>query len=287
MKTRLLQSTCIAMILLLLCAFSLLRVAFGQTGRAVIVVPALDVHGMVERFEKTSEAAWETDEIKRLEKKYMDMNRNGETRWPSEDWLKLASYYQGLDTETLAKECFSKPTFYIEMALYADHEEAAFVRLKVMHNGFAELFERPDMWKGILAVYGMLTSKIYPGAERGDVLFASATLDSLRELYFYYRFNAQVTGREKVFLDANVEALKAFRRFANSSKSMQETPFYRSPFVVASVALMLQQRTNPRNFDEMIPQLSAVCFSQEQRLEDIKYYLDLAIAALEKGMDTQ
>lgn len=98
------------------------------------------------------------------------MNRDGKTLWSSEKWMKPASYYQGLDTETLAKECFSEPIFAFEMIAFAGHEKAAFARLKVMHNEFAELFKRPDMWKGILVVYGMLTSQIYPGADRKDVL---------------------------------------------------------------------------------------------------------------------
>lgn len=68
-KTGFIRSICIPTILLFLCTISLPRIAFGQAGGTVIVVPALDVHGMVERFEKTSEAAWETDEIKRLEEK--------------------------------------------------------------------------------------------------------------------------------------------------------------------------------------------------------------------------
>lgn len=42
-------------------------------------------------------------------------------------------------------------------------------------------------------------------------------------------------------------------------------PFYRSPMTIAKIALMLHERLNPKQYKAIIPMLSAIRFSQEQK----------------------
>jgi hypothetical protein len=260
-------------------AFFCVHAAWGE----VMVAPAAGIDQMIQRFDEVSMTEEKKEELKRIELKYLDMKSRGETLWKAEDWMKPENYYKGLDTEALARECFSRSTFAVEMIAFAGHEEVAFVRLKVMHNGFAELFSRSDMWKGILAVYEMLISNLDPMNDTKDVVRAALSLHSLENLYFFYPFKTQIKGHEELFLEANVGALKRFSWFI-ANRSNGKIPFYVEPFTVASVALMLQQQINPQNYNEIIPELSAVRFTNEQNKEDIKKYLDLAIPSLERGM---
>ena len=111
------------------------------------------------------------------ENRLQGVKSRGETLWGSEKWVKDSAYYQSLDTCRLAEECF-KGLFYNEMNIY-DHPEAGFARLKIMHNGFAELFKREDMWKGILHAYEYLGAGLNPQGNRKEYFIAGSELGAL------------------------------------------------------------------------------------------------------------
>ena len=268
--------------MLVFMAVSCVHAAWGE----VMVAPTLGIEQMINKFNEVSMAESKDEELKKIKLKYIDMKNRGEISLP-EECVKPPSYFQGMDTESLAKECFSSGLFAAEMLAFAGKEEVAFIRLEIMHNGFAELFNRPDMWKGVLAVYEMLISNLDPQGEKNDVFSSALFLHALKQLYFFNPFKKQINGNEKIFLEVNLKALKRFRWFIENSHLSRfepKIPFYVEPFTVVSVALMLQHKVNPKNYDDIISQLSSVRFTTEQNKDDIKYYLDMAIPAIEKGM---
>jgi hypothetical protein len=261
-----------------------LSTAWGEN----MVSPIAGIDLMIEKFENDQPMTEEKKaELDLAESRFVESLNNGVINIHREGWMMDTNYCSSLDTISLAEKCFSDAIFSIEMGLFATHEEIAFIRLKISHKKFAELFERTDMWEGILAVYAMLCSKIDPKSELSDIVQASTGLDSLENLYFFPPFKTQLKGREQIFLDANVKALKKYRQFANNFdqyKGGARIPFYRSPTSIAKVALILHERLNPQKYREILPELTALRFSRDQKIEDIECYLDLVIPAIEMGL---
>ncbi len=252
-----------------------------------MVNPSAGLSRIINEFEEDQA---ETSELKielaNQELKLLDAKRSGTTMWGSEKWMKDSNYYKSLSTVPLAKECFSQGIFWAEMMLF-DNSEFAFQRLKIMHNGYSELFKRKDMWKGILAVYEMLYSKIDPKSELKEIVEASRGLDSFQKLYGFPQFKKQIKGREEVFLNANLNALKRFRWYIEEydpEKIGTNMPFYCAPCSVADVALMLMKQVNYRKYAEIIPEIIDIRWSQEQKIGDVKSFFDQVITALEESL---
>lgn len=270
--------------ILVLAIFFLVIYPVYAANKIILVAPAYGIDQMIKKFNQKTVSLEREQEYEKIRSHFIDMKDRGEISIPA-SLIKPSGHYASLDTETLARECFSGSYFANIMGVYATHEDVAFIRLRVFHDGFAELFSRSDMWKGILSVYKMLVKNLDPKMAKIDIINTTTTLDSLTHLYFFPPFKEQLYGREEIFLEANLEALKRFKSFIENyhpTGSMMKIPFYREPFSVARVALMLQQRTNPQNYYAIIPDLAGVRFSSEQKTTDIKKYLDLVIPALEK-----
>jgi hypothetical protein len=251
----------------------------------MMVSPTVGMDRMIVKF-KDYQPTIDAHDLELLEAQFEEYLNDGVIKIHREDWELDTEYCKGLDTITLAKKCFSSVTFSIQMGLFAGREEIAFMRLRVSHAGFAELFERDDLWKGILAVYDMLDTKIDPNSELNDIIHASTTHDALSNMYFFPPFKNQLKGREQLFFDANLKTLKMYRYFLKNIdqyKGKAKIPFYRSPFTVARVALMLQESLNQQKYDEIISEISEVRFTQKQKMADIEYYIDLVIPAIEMG----
>lgn len=261
-----------------------LSTAWGEN----MVSPIVGIDQMIEKFGDNRPMTEEKKaELSLAESRFVENLNNGVIRIHREDWELDTNYCKSLDTISLAKRCFSGPSFTVEMSAFSTREEIAFMRLRISHGGFAELFERDDMWEGILAVYEMLDLKIDPNSEFKDIFHASITHDYFTNMYFFPPFKNQLKGREQLFLDANLKAMKRYRHFLknfNQYKGEARIPFYRSPFSVARVALMLHESLNQQNYIEIIPKLRDVRFSREQKMVDIEHYLDLVIPAIELGL---
>ncbi len=215
--------------------------------------------------------------------KLLDSKFNGESLWGADEWMKELSHYNKLDTISLALEFFSRGIFSSEMMAF-DNYEYAFQRLEVMHNGFQELFQRSDMWQGIIEVYNYYTSKLSADAHFKDVVFASSGLGSLQYLYYYDNFKDQVKGREAIFFKANLNALKQFQYYLenySSEKIGTELPFYSAPSSVSNVALMLHKQVDNKKFLSIKADISAIRWEKEQNIEDVRRFLDTVIKALE------
>lgn len=249
----------------------------------LIVSPTMKLDELIEIFER--EVIEEAEEGAVLAVKVLEWKRlkqSGKKLWGSDKWMKEPEYYENLETPELAEECFSRHVFASEIGIF-DDPSYAFERLKVFHNGFAELFERQDMWKGILHAYEYLSLKLDPENELRQIVDVSNLFLSLRELYGLPAFKEQINGRESAFLAANLRVLRKYKYYLEHYDTKErETPgFFGEPCVVAQVALMLTRQVDPQRYAKIEPTVTGVLWPREQRVENLKSFIDLVLASLE------
>jgi len=217
--------------------------------------------------------------------RWLDMKKRGVTKWGSDRWMKEPSYYKELETPELAEECFSRATFGFEMTIY-DDPMLGYCSLEVFHNGFAELFKREDMWKGILHVYDFLSLKLNPKSDLRTIVRVSNHFNAFERMYRIPSFKEQVKGREAIFLEANLQVLKRYRQYLEDydpiTLGTKGSPgFFREPCTVARVALMLAKQVAPHRYAGIEPALRSVRWTKEQKVEDLKSYINLVIEGLD------
>jgi hypothetical protein len=122
---------------------------------------------------------------------WREYRRVGKTMWGSEKWMKEPKYYQGLKTPELARECFRDSVFATEILKYRE-PQFGLVCHKVMHDGFAELLGRDDLWRGIIGVYEHLGGELTADADLKTVVRVSLTFEALTALYRDPAFKKQV-----------------------------------------------------------------------------------------------
>ena len=207
----------------------------------------------------------------------------GGPRWAQVHRFESPEYYAALDTTALTDECFEGALFGTVMTLYIP--ESGLENLRIFHNGFAELLQRKDMWKGILQLYDKLGAKIDPQADLRQVVEASLQLDELRNLITLPPLRDQVKGKEDQFLAAHVRVLQRFKRYLDSFQPREGamTPvFFREPCSVAQVALLLAKQVDPQGYDNTMPTLADVRWSREQHTEDLSKFIDLVLDGLSR-----
>jgi hypothetical protein len=248
------------------------------------VSPTFELPEIIREFER--ENPGKVEGLEESVQRWREFRREGKTMWGSEKWMKEPKYYEGLKTVELAKECFRDGIFATTVRSYLQ-PRFGFVALKEMHNGFAELFRRDDMGDGMLAVYEVLGSQIRTDTDLKTLVRVNLTLDALEALYREPEFKRQVKGREADFLKANVQVLRRYQRFLerfDPAKSESKTPFFREPIHVAQVALMLFKQVDPERYAALAPELMEIRWPPEQRLEDVKSFLDRVVAGIgDKG----
>jgi hypothetical protein len=202
----------------------------------------------------------------------------------SERAMKEPNYYKGLDTIKLAEECFSDHYFAGQMGVYND-PVYAFENMKFFHNAFSEFFAREDMWNGILHIYDYLLPRIDPNSTRREIISTSSTFVCLCRLYLIPVFQEQVRKNEaeKAFLAANIRALKRYQWYLENydSEKYSTAGFFGEPCSIAQVALMLTKKVNPQKYAQIAPAITSVRWTREQKVEDLKNFIDLVITGLD------
>jgi hypothetical protein len=220
--------------------------------------------------------------------KLENYKKSGGTMWGSEKWMKDLDYYKSLKTTELAEECFSRPIYSFEVTIF-DKPRLGFERLKMFHNGFQVLFQRNDMWKGILHTYENLSSKLNLESNLSTIVRASGSLHALRALYGFQEFKEQVKGREEIFLSANIRVLKKFAWYLENYDPKKlgtdgSPGFFCEPCSVAQVALMLTKQVDPQRYNSIESEIKSVRWPEEQNVQDLKEFIKLVLDDLE-GVD--
>lgn len=215
-------------------------------------------------------------------------DEGGKIWYKQEEWMKEPEYYKALDTVELAKECFDNNGLVgFEMGL-TDTLDPAFIRLEIHHNGFAELFKREDMWKGLLDTYYYLGKEIDPELSLRRMLMAVLSLDGLNKFYHYRPFKTQLKGREKEFLAASVYILRKMDTYlktydpARLGLEEDDMPFSCEAASIVNTSLLLLREVDSNSFSQVKPVLASVEWS-EQNLSNLKQYLDLSVRLLDRS----
>lgn len=254
----------------------------------VQVAPLLALDRLVEIYEHGIPPALQAEiALREFRETFRNAKASGETLWGSENWMKSRQYYESLETTALAEECFDRPTFYFTMRIY-DNPRFAFARLEIMHEGFAELFRRDDMWKGLVHAFDVSASRLVPESDLMTIIQASGHLDALsRNLYLIPEFQDQVRGHEQEFYEASFSALKSFRDYIlafDPQRQGASIPFFGEADRTAEGTLLLLSQIDPERYDEIAPKLKEFRMSPEQSMDELREFLDMTIEALEKTL---
>jgi hypothetical protein len=216
---------------------------------------------------------------------WLSLKNQGQTFWGSEKWMKEPEYYKNLDTISLATECFQKSIYQSEMIVFNDSIHA-FARLEVFHNGFAELFGREDMWKGVLHVYAQASEKISPVYDIQTVAGSSLLLEALGNFYTYPPFQKQLKGHEREFLNANITAVKRYLTYLETYEPEKiglkpdELPFS-GPAIIVERVLVFTRQVYPQHYTRIEAAIHDVRWTQQPKVEDLKQYLKLVMTCFD------
>ncbi len=125
-----------------------------------------------------------------------------------------------LPTEELGKACFASGLPANLLLLYTN-PNFAIRRLEVLHKhkGYAELFRRPDVWKGLIAAMEFHVSQLDPRAERAEGTDNINPIRGLRILPVFYAYPSirkSITGHEKEMISAHIRALEKLITYHDS-----------------------------------------------------------------------
>lgn len=252
----------------------------------ILVSPTYKLAGLIEKYEKGFRTT-NREEKRFIERRmeWLNLKKNGYTRWGSQNWMKDPNYYKSLNTFELVEECFSRSIFANEMSIYISDRDGL-ESLRIFHNGFAELFNREDLWKGILHLYDYLSSKLDTQADLIQIVTTCGHLDELRKLYGLSPLREQVKGKERLFLAANLRVLKRFKWYLENydpkKLGTEGSPgFFREPCSVAQVALMLAKQVDSQKYAKIEPAITSIRMTKEQNVKELKDFLDLVLISLE------
>lgn len=205
----------------------------------------------------------------------------------SPDWTKPAEHYRALSTRDLAEECFRSFSFAGRLMVYTDPNLGE-VELKTLHNGFAELYRRPDAWTGFLHAWVVIADKISTESDAQTIVGASVTLDALSKMPALDSSKHMVKAHEREFFDVGLMALKRYRDFLITFQDEEladeiglDLPFFGEPCSVARFCAALAGRQDPETNAHLRKTIGRPTLSPEQDINELRAYLILAVAELE------
>ncbi len=247
------------------------------------VKPALELQEWVDDYEDAVLDEKLSARLKEAEAQWLEAKKNGKTRWNSRQWMKEPSYYRALDTPNLAEECFERSIIANELDIYND--PAFGLRcVRIMHNGFAELFSRADLWQGILHVLDQASATIAdPKSDLMQLVHAAGTIEAICTLCRLSPLREQIKGHEAAFLQAQIRVLKGFRAKLDLPRADGSIGFFREPCSVATMAMVFLRQIAPAEYAALAPRMELFRFPREQNAEILKAYLDMVILALDSA----
>ncbi len=254
------------------------------------VSPTLGLEELIAAFESEVVAdAQRVSQLAAARRKMQEERDRGVRLWGAERWMREPAYYHSLTTRVLACECFARPLFGYELSIF-DEPLLGYYRLEIFHNGFTELFRRPDLWEGILSAYEYLGEQISLDTDLRTIIEVSSCFDAMPRFYCMEPFRSQVKGRERLFLSANLKVLEKYRWYLDhlgerGLSAGAGTGFFGEPCGIARVALMLASTMNPQGYEQIKPLVTSVRWSEEQKVSELRDYLDLVITAVDSVVE--
>jgi len=228
-----------------------------------------------------------TRELERLKKKFTESRDRGwKPPWGGLRRLRSRADYEKMSTADLAKECFSTSVWAREIFIH-NHPTYGIARAGVFHDGLSVLYQRPDFWDGMVAVYkelGDRMGKAETEHERMDILF---NLQTLRWAYIYPDFRKTLPGHESDLLGAHVAALKAVSSYATEAEQRPKGPFWGAQVAsgLTGPSLALLKRVDPKAYSRLFEQIQTSKISNtKSSRSQVANYLELVIPQIEQAL---
>ena len=230
--------------------------------------------------QRKEEISQEKESLARQDYQRLLLRAKDEGSYPWKGERKPREYWQSLSTVELADEFFSGGDLCMDMMILGDIFRG-FDRLRIFHDGFAELLQREDAGQGFLHAYETLTNRLRDSKEEVTIcsiqlMYMSMTFHEIPEL------SERIEGKEALFFQAYVNALRAYE----SRLDMYEPP--RMPFgpesrAIAHYAILLAAPTCPDDAAKAERALEdiKVPYPESQGLANLRLFLKEAISVLE------
>ena len=195
-----------------------------------------------------------------------------------------------MPTPELAKVCFSTSLFTRLLLIY-DRPVYAFSIAKIRYPCYEELFNRDNLWEGVLSAYSFYSSSLNPKGEPNDVIDAIMGLNNLPLFFQYPPMRRQLEGREVLFVRAHLEALKNIRSFIKDDKdnsTVSSTQFFSvtTPISLVNYSLVLLQKVSTDKSKSVIDNISKLRLSKTPEMKEVKKYIDICINEIEPFLDS-
>jgi hypothetical protein len=195
-----------------------------------------------------------------------------------------------MPTLDLSKVCFSSSIFARESMLF-DEPLFTFSRLKILYPCYAELFERDDLWEGVLSAYSLYASGLDPAGEPNKVIDAMMGLDNLPRIFQLPTLQAQLEGREILFVFAQLEAIKKVRSYIEGDADealVSSTPFFSmtTPISLVNLTMVFMQKVSLSQSASAIGAISELQLPKKLQMGQIKNYMDISINEIENFINS-
>jgi hypothetical protein len=257
----------------------------GSAPPVACVEPLYELDGLIQTYHRRQENPQAETALATLKQQWSQDRASGGFLWGAKDWMASPEYYQSLDTETLILECFSRSIFAFETTIF-DDPRIGIERLRAYHDGFAELFGRDDFWRGVLHLYADLTDRINLDASLSEIVRTSGHFNALYTLYLYTPLKDQIKGREPLFLQANLEAVRKYVWYLDNYDpdvlGTEGSPgFFREPIQVLDIVMLLTAETDPDKCANARAKLGKILWTQNQEPEKLRSFLALGVELLD------
>lgn len=190
-----------------------------------------------------------------------------------------------MSTLELSKVCFSSSIFARELMLH-DRPIFGFSRLKILYPCYAELFERDDLWEGVLSAYSLYASSLDPKGEPNKAINAVMGLDNLPRIFQLPKMQKQLEGREILFVCAQLEAIKKIRSYIEGDADealVSSTPFFSitTPISLVNLTMVFMQKVSLSQSASVIGDISELRLPKKPQMGQIKNYMDTSINGIE------
>ncbi len=210
--------------------------------------------------------------------------------WQNLDPNITVEEYKRLTTVKLAQICFSTGLLTRYLIAY-DKPIYAFSMVKVRFPCFAELFERDDLWQGVLEAYPLYAAGLDPKGEPNKVIDSVMGLNNLPLIFQHPKMCGQLKGREIMFVCAQFEALKKIRSYIKNdadSSTTSSTTFFSvtTPISLVNHSLVFMQKVSPDKSASAVEAISRLRLSKKTKMGEVKKYMDNCISEIQQFLDS-
>jgi hypothetical protein len=195
-----------------------------------------------------------------------------------------------MPTLELSEACFSSSVFARELLLF-DKPILSFSRLKILYPCYAELFERDDLWEGVLSAYSLYASHLGPESEPNETINSLMGLDNLPRIFQLPNMRKQLEGKELLFVHAQLESIKKIRSYIEGDTDdflVSSTPFFSvtTPVSLVNLTLVFMQKVSVSQSASAIDTISELQLPKSPKMGQIKNYMDISITEIEQFLNS-